>query len=371
VSLKFSLRRPVLLLKDLVVNRDEPDLDALREIEDPEQFVWEILPHAARTFSACIALLPTSAARASAVAYLYCRVLDTYEDLSPDRETTDRTLAAFAARLGDELPSPAPVLTTGKAIDERDRAHLLLVEKCDLVDRMYLTLPEQVRALVRDLVTDMAEGMRWSAMAFEKQGGVLEDEAQVMRYCRAVIGNPVVFVVRLMRYFRCRRTDLEPELKEHSMRSGEMVQLANITRDIEKDLMRGIAYVPELRGDLLRDDLTDPALVEKIRVARQTLLRMALVRAPSYGELTKAMDGNRVSMARASAVLMLLFTDRHYRKTARRVGLAPWPGRTSSLSLILRTLPAIVSRHHAEAIQNRVERDFARAAFQAAQPPSR
>lgn len=368
MSLKFSLRRPILLFKDLVVNRDEPDLDALRRIEDPERFVWEILPHAARTFSACIALLPASAARASAVAYLYCRVLDTYEDLSPDRVTTDHTLAAFAARLRDEPPGPAPGLTTHRAIDERDRAHLLLVEKCDLVDRMYLTLPEPVRALVRDLVTDMAGGMRWSAKAFEDQGGVLEDEAQVVRYCRAVIGNPVVFVVRLMRYFRSRNTDLSPELREHSMRSGEMVQLANITRDIEKDLRRGIAYVPELRADLCREDLTDPALVERIRAARQTLLRMALQRAPSYGELMRAMDGNRVSMARASAVLMLLFTDRHYRKTARRVGLKPWPGRASSLSLILRTLPAIVSRHHAEAVQNRVERDFARAAFQAGAP---
>ncbi len=371
MSLKFSLRRPILLLKDLVVDRDEPGLDALREIDDPERFVWEILPHAARTFSACIALLPTSPARASAVAYLYCRVLDTYEDLSPDRETTDRTLAAFAARLESDPPAPAPALVTGKAVDKRDRAHLLLVEKCDLVDRMYLTLPDEVRALVRDLVTDMAKGMRWSATAFEKQGGVLEDEAQVMRYCRAVIGNPVVFVVRLMRYFRSRRTDLEPELREHSMRSGEMVQLANITRDIEKDLVRGIAYVPELRPDLGRRDLTDPALRKRIRIARQTLLRMALVRAPSYGELTRAMDGNRVSMARASAVLMLLFTDRHYRSTARRVGLPSWPGRASSLSLILQTLPTIFSRHRAGAIQSRVERDFARAAFRAGARASR
>jgi len=365
VQLTFALRRPILLFKNLVTNRDEPDLDALRRIQDPEQFVWAILPHAARTFSACIALLPAGPAKASAVAYLYCRVLDTYEDLSPDRETTDRTLAAFAARLAEDPLPPAPQLESTKAIDERDRAHLLLVEKCDLVDRLYLSLPRGIRELVRDLVTDMAEGMRWSAKTFEEQGGVLIDEPQVMRYCRAVIGNPVIYVVRLMRFYRTGKSDLEPELREHSMRAGEMVQLANITRDIEKDLRRGIAYVPELKADLGRSDLDDAALAERVRVARRTLLRMALVRAPSYGELMRAMDGNRVSLSRASAVLMLLFTNQHYRKTAGRVGLTPWPGRASSLSLILKTLPTVFSRKRAFHIQRRVEEDFGRAAFQA------
>ena len=73
-----------------------------------------------------------------------------------------------------------------------------------------------------------------------------------------------------------------------------------------------------------------------------------------------------MSLSRASAVLMLLFTDRHYRKIADRVGVRPWPGRSSSLSLILKTLPTVFSLGRAMAIQRRVERDFGRAAFQAA-----
>ena len=56
--LPFALRRPWLLLRDLWVDRDEPDLDKLRETRAPERFLWAILPHAARTFSACIAMLP-------------------------------------------------------------------------------------------------------------------------------------------------------------------------------------------------------------------------------------------------------------------------------------------------------------------------
>src|SRR3954447_20115044 len=105
----FSFRRPVLLARNVFTDREAPDLFALARIEDPEQFVWEILPHAARTFSACIALLPSRSAMPAAVAYLYCRMLDTYEDLVPDRPEREASLMAFASRFGHgETPTLAP-----------------------------------------------------------------------------------------------------------------------------------------------------------------------------------------------------------------------------------------------------------------------
>ena len=41
-------------------------------------------------------------------------------------------------------------------------------------------------------------------------------------------------------------------LREDCMLAGEMVQLANVTRDIEKDLRRGVADHPALKADLGR-----------------------------------------------------------------------------------------------------------------------
>ena len=76
-------RRPVLLWRGLTAKRDTPDLDRLNAETDPESFVWSILPHAARSFAASIVALPRRKGRAAAVAYLYCRMLDTYEDLYP------------------------------------------------------------------------------------------------------------------------------------------------------------------------------------------------------------------------------------------------------------------------------------------------
>ena len=55
-AVPFALRRPWLLVRDILIDRDRPDLERLRGVSEPDRFVWGILPHAARTFSACIAM---------------------------------------------------------------------------------------------------------------------------------------------------------------------------------------------------------------------------------------------------------------------------------------------------------------------------
>jgi farnesyl-diphosphate farnesyltransferase len=367
----FALRRPFLILRDLVTSRDRPDLERLARVSDPEGFVWAILPHAARTFSACIAMMPTRAALPSAVAYLYCRMLDTYEDLVPDPSTREASLRAFAARLtaGDGRPQsgtlqPAPSIQAAADRDDRDRAHLLLVRRANLVDAVFATFDEQTRAIVRDLVRDMAEGMCWSSATFAAQGGVLQTEAQLSSYCRHVLGNPAVFGIRMLKLEHGQSTELTAAEREDAMLVGEMVQLANITRDIEKDLRRGVAYDPALKADLTRDPVADgdPALTERIRAAREHLLRFALARAASYRRLMAALPLPRWSVGRGSAVLMLLFTERYFRGCARRVGMRGWPGPDSVLALLSRTFSATFSKKRAFDEMARVEREFLAAA---------
>ena len=362
----FWLRRPYLLARDLLVNREKPDLHALERIENPDAFIWAILPHAARTFAACIALLPARSAVAAAVAYLYSRMLDTYEDLVADRGRCDAALTAFAARFDLEQPGflpPAPPIIDATDRDDRDRAHLLLVRRASLVDVVYLRLPHDTRAVIRDLVRDMASGMRWSREALAGNGGVLAGEDRLMQYCRHVLGNPVVFSVRLMRLAHGASPQLADHEREHAMRVGEMVQLANITRDLEKDLQRGVAYDPALREFLGRQvGGGDQAVVERCRVVREKLLRLALSRAPSYARIIDALHLPRWSIARASAVLMLLFTERYFRECARRAGLEPWRGPSSILALFSRTIPATFSAARARAEIARVQEAFLTAA---------
>lgn len=367
----FAIRRPFLILRDLVTSRERPDLDRLSRVSDPEGFVWAILPHAARTFSACIAMMPARAALPSAVAYLYCRMLDTYEDLVPDPATREASLRAFAARLttSDGRPEsrrllPAPPISAASDRDDRDRAHLLLVRRAELVDAVYLTFDERTRAVVRDLVRDMAEGMCWSSATFHAQRGVLRDQSQLSAYCRHVLGNPAVFGMRLLKLNHGSAPELSPTEREDAMRVGEMVQLANITRDIEKDLRRGIAYDPALAQDVGRDAgaANDLELQQRCRAARERLLRVALSHAGSYRRIIGALPLPRWSVGRGSAVLMLLFTERYFRGCARRVGMAVWPGPDSVVSLLRRTFAATFSNRRAFQEIERVERAFLAAA---------
>jgi len=348
-ALPFALRRPWLLVRDAFVDRDRPDLQRLGALREPDRFLWAILPHAARTFSACIAMLPAPSAKAAAVGYLYCRVLDTYEDLHS--EPID-ALRAFAARFENSAPAPAPPILPAVGTDARDKGHLLLVESCELVDRVFLTLAPGQQAAIRDLVSAMAEGMCWSSRVFAEQGGVLESREQLTRYCRNVLGHPVVFTARLLL-----DRELSPALHEDAMVVGEMVQLANVTRDIEKDLARGIAYHPSLAPAV-----GGTADAELVRAARDDLLVLALERAPAYRRTVEALDLPRISFARASAVLMLLFTSRYFRSCARRVGRPPWRGPENMLGLFMQMLPAIASRRYARQTLGRIEKDLLRAA---------
>lgn len=360
--------RPYLIARNLLTSRERPDLDRLATIRDPEQFVWSMLPHAARTFSACIALLPRRLAVPAAVGYLYCRMLDTYEDLVPDHARRDASLREFARRLEDpRRVSAAPSIEAALDRDDRDRAHLLLVQRAALVDQLYAGLPAATQAVVRDLVRDMAEGMCWSSATFEADGGVLEGETHVAQYCRNVLGNPVVFSIRLIRLAAGGTPELTAAEREDAMLVGEMVQLANITRDIEKDLARGIAYDASLRADLGRDprcppDSGDTSLLLRCREVRARFLRLALTRATAYRRMMAAMPLQRLSGARASALLMLLFTERYFRSCARRIGAPGWRGPDHTLALLRRAIAAAVSRRSAERELTRIEREFLAAA---------
>ena len=355
----FWLRRHTLLLRNLLANRERPDLAALAGIENAEDFVWAILPHAARTFSACIALMPRRTALPSAVAYLYCRMLDTYEDLVPDQRSRESALRAFAARLsttGDSLDG-APRVESPTIIDDRDRAHLLLVERATLVDRVFATFDPPTREIIRDLVHDMAEGMCWSSATFDAQGGVLTSEVQLSTYCRHVLGNPTVFGIRILRLHYGLPVTLTDAEREDAMLVGEFVQLANVTRDIEKDLRRGIAYDAALKADLGRE-ASDPELIRRCAAARERLLRMALARAGAYTRAINSIRLPSVSVARAAAVLMLLFTERHYRECARRVGLPVWRSPDSTFGLLARSIPAALSEHIGANEMERAEREL-------------
>ena len=236
------------------------------------------------------------------------------------------------------------------------------MSRCRLVDRVHASLAPEARALIRDLVLGMSAEMQWGTGTFATQGGVLHDHDQLLRYCRGVLGLPVLFATRLTRLHHTGRADLDAAEQAACMRSGELIQLANVTRDIEKDLARGVAFHPALEPDLGRTVDGDGALAERLRRVREELLLLALSRAESFRGLVAAMDQSRLSLTRASATLMLLFTERYYRGCAVRVGRPAWGRRRSGVGLVAAILPTILSRGWTRRLVDRTVDDLAHAA---------
>jgi hypothetical protein len=83
---------------------------------------------------------------------------------------------------------------------------------------------------------------------------------------------------------------------------------------------------------------------------------------PSYKRIIEALQLEGWSVARASGVLMLLFTERYFRGCARRVGIPVWDGPASTLGLLARTFRSTFSRRIAFREIARVEHAFLSAA---------
>lgn len=343
----FWLRRPLLVARGMRVNRKAPDLEHLEGIVDPEEFIWAVLPYAARSFAASILLLPEEAARTCAVAYLYARMLDTYEDLSPSPAEAQRSLEAFAARFLSDPLTPAIDSPPSGPVASSDKASLLLLRRHDLVDRVFLGLTGDDRERIVQLIERMSSGMVDYSRVFHRQGGVLDDSDQVAEYCHRVIGFPVLFVLETL------FGEVSADHRRHALKVSELIQLANITRDVEKDLQFGVAYHPRLRPHLGSDGRG--AAQSAVLQARKDLLVMATRRAASFRYLLNEHALPSFSLARPAAVVMMLFTDRHYRRVAVSVGLTDWRGPRSLVSMFMTSLPALWSARWAERVLRRAE----------------
>ena len=301
---------------NLLANRRKPPLSKLREIKDPEHFFWQILPHAARTFSLVIVFLPPRMRRALALAYLYCRMLDTYEDLLPTLHEKEQALQRFIDRFDDPggLKS-APALDPGLTVDCRESTHLLLVNRAAEIDRNFEKLNRSQQDAIRRLVRRMGTGMIWSSRTFAHQQGVLKTPGQLSRYCWHVLGTPILFADEMQRLDQ----GISPEIDDARLRLcaavGEVIQLANITRDLEKDYERGIYYHPQLPG------LEGSRRERCIRDVRSQLILRAIRRFREFPRFFNSIPAPQISRARGAAILLIITTYAYYWRAAQKVGL--------------------------------------------------
>ena len=296
-----------------------------------------------------------------AVAYLYCRMLDTYEDLLPGVPAKENALQRFIQRLTDGGdPAPAPALDPSLTDDPRERTHLLLVNRADLIDRIFIQLPDTHQQAICCLVQRMGEGMIWSSRVFADQNGVLLFPGQLSRYCWHVLGTPILFADEMQRLDQ----GLDYMVEDARLRScavvGEVIQLANITRDLERDYEREIYYHPDLPG------LYGARREECIREVRSQLVLRALRLAVEFRPFVNAIPTPRISLARGAAVLLVITTIAYYIRAAKKAGLPAFHDREriTRLGGTLTWLKCIFSRRATSdflrSVEHKVETAFAR-----------
>ena len=353
------------ILVNLFANRRRPPYTKLSAINDPERFLWRILPHAARTFSFSIIFLPRRMRKTLAVAYLYCRMLDTYEDLLPGVDAKEKALQRFIRRLtAGRLPAAAPPLDPSLTADARERTHLLLVNRADLIDRIFIQLTDPHQQAICRLVKRMGEGMMWSSRVFADQSGVLKSPGQLSRYCWHVLGTPILFAEEMQRLDQ----GLAYMIDDARLRScavvGEVIQLANITRDIERDYERGIYYHPDL------PDLEGERRHECIRDVRSQLVLRALRLAVEFRPFVNAISTPRISLARGAAILLVITTLAYYIRAAKKAGLPAFQDheRITRTGGTLTWLKCIFSRKATSDYLHSVEQ-LAQTAFERCRPP--
>ena len=180
-----------------------------------------------------------------------------------------RLLDAAVALAKDGTPIPEVVAPWVQ--DARDRAHLVLVRRSELVAQLLTTLEEGSRRRIAALVERMAAGMKRASEVRAATRGVIAG-AERERYCRAVLAEPLLFAESELRSAIGLPADLSADRREAGLAVGELVQLANVCRDVEKDLARGVAYEPELAPWIGRPD---GAPAEAVAAVRRRILERA------------------------------------------------------------------------------------------------
>jgi len=219
-----------------------------------ELFTLQMLPQVSRTFSLAIRFLPKNLGRPVGLAYLFCRIADTFEDseVLPVSQRQDM-LYKFADLLKtgeskyiNELKSAFQGKTIDGSADHKPS--IKLVENLDQV----LTAADSLSAISREhiyfRVQEMSLGMaEYTAIPSGSQNDVsfLKDESDWDRYCYYVAGTVGHMLTDLFADYAGFSDPVREKLHPLGRSFGLGLQKVNILKDAVVDTKRGICFLPK------------------------------------------------------------------------------------------------------------------------------
>lgn len=200
----------------------------LASIGHPRRFLRAAIIPAGRHFALAIAFLPRARRDEATIAFLACKALDAFEDLSPDPATARRDLAAAVDYLVGASDRP-PRASALQATRESDRLEALLAGRLPLLRAALEALPADAMQRCRAILERVGDGM-------------LRPRDDRRRYADHVLGEAVLYAARVV-------APAHPPPLAACQAAGRALQLANDLRDAETARARDVLLyqaLPEL-----------------------------------------------------------------------------------------------------------------------------
>ena len=239
-------------------------LARLRAMPDVDGFVAQAFAASARNLAVASAFLPADVRRAGSVAFLACRVLDAFEDLSPDPCRARRDVMAAMEYLTGRW-SCAPSTGDLSATRVTDRVELVVADRMPLLRSAIERLPDGRRAALISLLTRMAGAMCDDLAARDRS-----EPLDRSRYASAVLGDAVAYGIELV---GCTVPD------ELARAAGRILQLANDIRD---------GHPPDALLEQVSSAVTDAPMIQCLLQSLRFPARSAARAAILYLALTTA-----------------------------------------------------------------------------------
>ena len=266
--------------------------------------VRRLLKRVSRSLYLSLRVLPVPVREPMGLGYLFCRAADTIADTRavPVERRLDALERYRAAFDGGPIKS--------LEAEQTDDAERELMARLPETIELWKRRPDAERALLREVVFGVIDGMRMDLAHFQGELRAFDDAAQLDAYCACIGGAPGRFWTDLclLRVPKLRGRD---DLRDLGFRLGKGLQITNILRDIPKDLRIGRCYFPEpeLReAGLAPRDLLEPSSLERLRPVLRRWLRWGLDHLDAGAAYVEAMPGMRLRAAVAWPLLLALQT---------------------------------------------------------------
>ncbi|MGM0462834.1 MAG: phytoene/squalene synthase family protein [Fibrobacterota bacterium] len=214
-----------------------------------------ILHKVSRTYALTIRSLGQPFREPVLIGYLLCRIADTYED-SP-LLTLDEKIAAldnYRAYFRSVTPSGEQKKDVCDALYSITHATFSLADNEEFLATFpgpvltrYETLPEDVREIICQTVTEMVAGMKKTVIQQNHRGEVgTETEKELDQYCYYVAGTVGNMLTSLFAHYSpWISTQAYENIRPYNADFGRALQLTNIIKDAMGDLRRGVSFIPK------------------------------------------------------------------------------------------------------------------------------